>query len=89
MRPVEAGEREVEDLSQTDYDPAHPVIEEQTPESIQANQDQAGDINDTAEGAAQRLAREQAAAEQAQINQERNDDVATQPDFDALNADHF
>ena len=89
VRPVEAGEREVEDLSQTDYDPAHPVIEEQTPESIQANQDQAGDINDTAEGAAQRLAREQAAAEQAQINQERNDDVATQPDFDALNADHF
>ena len=89
VTPVEQGEREVEDTTQQDYNPAYTVEEMPSSESLVANQDQAGDVNDTEAGAAQRQAREEAAAEQEQINQERNNDQAAQPNYDALNADSF
>lgn len=58
-------------------------------ESLVANQDRTGDVNDTEAGAAKRQARKEAAAEQEQINQERNNDQVAQPNRDALNADSF
>jgi hypothetical protein len=89
VSPEEAGEREAEDFEQQDYDPAHMTPETPSPESQTANQDQAGDVNDTAEGAAQREQREDAAVEQGQTNEERNNDQAAQPDYDALNSNGF
>ena len=64
-------------------------METPSAESQAAHQDQAGDINDTEEGANRRQEAEQAAAEQEEINQERNDDQAAQPNYDALNSDQF
>ena len=67
------------------------MLNPETPsaESQSANQDQAGDVNDTAEGAAQREQREDAAVEQEQVNEERNNDQAAQPNYDALNSNGF
>jgi hypothetical protein len=89
VNPTEAGAREAENMSQQDYDPAHNTPETPSAESQRANQDQAGDVNDTAQGAAERQQRQEAAAQQEQINQERNNDQAAQPNYDALNSDTF
>ncbi len=89
VTPTEAGAREAENHDQQDYDPAHNTPETPSAESQAANQDQAGDVNDTAQGAAERQQRQEAAAQQEQINQERNDDQAVQPNYDALNSDNF